>query len=214
MKLQLVSLQECVIEGKREEVESLVIEALQANISPDEILNSGLIAAMKIVGSRFEEGEFFVPEMLVAARAMQSGLAILKPRLLQSGVKSLGVVIIGTVKGDLHDIGKNLVAMMLEGAGYEVIDLGTDVSAEKFVIAVKENRADLVGLSALLTTTMSNMRGTITALEVAGLRDTVKVIVGGAPLTENFAKSIGADGYAADASRAVAIAKSMLHKQS
>ncbi len=153
---------------------------------------------------------FFVPEMLIAARAMQAGLAILKPLLISGGIQSSGKVVIGTVKGDLHDIGKNLVAMMLEGAGFEVVDLGTDVSPEKFITAIKDSNATLVGMSALLTTTMGNMKVTIAALKEAGIRDQVKVLVGGAPLTEKFAKDIGADGYAPDASRAVTLAKDLM----
>jgi 5-methyltetrahydrofolate--homocysteine methyltransferase len=201
------SMQENVINGHRAEVETLVRQALDANIPPDEILNTGLIAAMKEVGARFEAGDFYVPEMLIAARAMQAGLAILKPYLVQSGVEAVGKVAIGTVKGDLHDIGKNLVAMMLEGAGFEIIDLGTDTAPEKFISAVRESNARVIGMSALLTTTMSNMKLVIAGLKEAGLRDGVKVMVGGAPVTEAFAKEIGADGYAPDASRAVALAQ-------
>lgn len=204
------SIQESVINGQRAEVGSLVSQALDTNILPEEILNAGLIAAMKEVGARFEAGEFYVPEMLIAARAMQAGLAILKPYLVQSGVESAAKIVIGTVKGDLHDIGKNLVAMMLEGAGFEIIDLGTDVAPEKFVSAVQENNASLIGISALLTTTMSNMKLVIASLKDTGLRDSVKVMIGGAPVTEAFAKEIGADGYAPDASRAVALAQTLI----
>jgi 5-methyltetrahydrofolate--homocysteine methyltransferase len=204
------SMQENVINGKKADVESLVRQALDAGLAPSEILNTGLIAAMKEVGARFEAGDFYVPEMLIAARAMQAGLAILKPQLVESGIESTGKVIIGTVKGDLHDIGKNLVAMMLEGAGFEIVDLGTDVSPEKFVASVQENNAPLIGMSALLTTTMSNMKMVMSALKEAGLRDRVKVMIGGAPVTDTFAKEIGADGYAPDASRAVTLAKSLL----
>jgi 5-methyltetrahydrofolate--homocysteine methyltransferase len=207
MEAVIQKMQENVINGQRAEVEMLVRQAMEANIPPDEILNSGLIAAMKEVGARFEAGDFYVPEMLIAARAMQAGLAILKPHLVQSGVEAVGKVVIGTVKGDLHDIGKNLVAMMLEGAGFEIIDLGTDAAPDKFVSAVKESNARVVGMSALLTTTMSNMKLIIAGLKEAGLRDSVKVMVGGAPVTETFAKEIGADGYAPDASRAVALAQ-------
>jgi 5-methyltetrahydrofolate--homocysteine methyltransferase len=187
-----------------------VEEALDSGIEPGVILNQGMIAAMAEVGKRFEEGEFFVPEMLIAARAMQSGLALLKPHLQQADLQSSGKVVIGTVKGDLHDIGKNLVAMMLEGAGFEIIDLGTDVSPDKFVAAAREHQADLVAMSALLTTTMPNMKVTIDALQAAGIRQQVKVLIGGAPVTENFVRQVGADGYAPDASRAVAVAKSLL----
>lgn len=207
MEALIQTMQENVINGQRAEVEALVRQALDANIPPDEILNTGLIAAMKEVGARFEAGDFYVPEMLIAARAMQAGLAILKPHLVQSGVEAVGKVVIGTVKGDLHDIGKNLVAMMLEGAGFEIIDLGTDAAPDKFVSAVKESNARVIGMSALLTTTMSNMKLVIARLKEAGLRDSIKVMVGGAPVTEAFAKEIGADGYAPDASRAVALAQ-------
>jgi len=210
MESIIQSIQESVINGQKTEVESGVRQALDAKLPADEILNSGLIAAMKEVGARFEAGDFYVPEMLIAARAMQAGLAILKPLLISSGIQSSGKVVIGTVKGDLHDIGKNLVAMMLEGAGFEIVDLGTDVSPEKFIAAIKENGANLIGMSALLTTTMGNMKVVITALKEAGLRDQVKVIVGGAPITENFARDIGADGFAPDASRAVTLAKALL----
>jgi 5-methyltetrahydrofolate--homocysteine methyltransferase len=204
------SLQENVINGQKAEVESLVNQALEAKLPAEEILNTGLIAAMKEVGARFEAGDFYVPEMLIAARAMQSGLAILKPYLQQGGIESSGKVVIGTVKGDLHDIGKNLVAMMLEGAGFEVVDIGTDSSPEKFLEAIKTSNAKLVGMSALLTTTMSNMKLVIAALKDAGVRDQVKVMVGGAPVTDTYAKEIGADGYAPDASRAVTLAKTLL----
>ena len=206
----LKTIQESVINGDKDDVESQVHKALDAKIKADEILSTGLIAAMKEVGDRFEAGDFYVPEMLIAARAMQAGLAILKPMLVQSGIQSTGKVVIGTVKGDLHDIGKNLVAMMLEGAGFEVVDLGTDVTPEKFTAAVKDSGANLVGISALLTTTMSNMKSVISALQEAGVREQVKVMIGGAPLTDGFAKEIGADGYAPDASRAVSLAKTLL----
>ena len=204
------SIQENVINGQKAPVESLVREALAAKLPPDEILNTGLIAAMKEVGARFEAGDFYVPEMLIAARAMQAGLAILKPHLVSGGIESAGRVVIGTVKGDLHDIGKNLVSMMLEGAGFEIYDLGTDVPPEKFIAAIKENNAGLLGMSALLTTTMSNMKLVVAALKEAGVREQVKVMIGGAPVTESFAKEIGADGYAPDASRAVTLAKSLM----
>ena len=191
-----------VIEGNAPAVQAGVNAALAQGVAADVILNQALIAAMEEVGKRFEEGEFFVPEMLIAARAMQSGLAILKPRLVESGVKAAGRIAIGTVKGDLHDIGKNLVAMMLEGAGYEVKDLGTDVTPDAFVKAVQDG-AQVIGMSALLTTTMSNMQNTIQALQAAGLRDQVKVVIGGAPVTDTYARQIGADAYAPDASSAV-----------
>jgi 5-methyltetrahydrofolate--homocysteine methyltransferase len=205
----LEAVYEQVIQGKKSEVEALVSQALESGLSPESILNEGLIRAMQEVGARFERAEFYVPEMLVAARAMQSGLALLKPHLVAQGIPTAGKVVIGTVKGDLHDIGKNLVAMMLEGAGYEIVDLGTDVAPEKFAHAVREHGAQFVGMSALLTTTMQNMKSVIEAVEDLGLRQKVRILVGGAPVTEPFAKDIGADGYAPDASRAVALVKSL-----
>lgn len=192
---------EAVIAGNKDGVEKGVETALAEGTKANEILNQALIAAMNEVGTRFEAGEFYVPEMLISARAMQSGLRQLKPHLVADGVPAAGKIAIGTVKGDLHDIGKNLVAMMLEGAGYEINDLGVDAGPEKFVEAVKQG-AEVIGLSALLTTTMGNMAATIAALEEAGLRDKVKVIIGGAPITDDYAKDIGADAFAADASAA------------
>jgi 5-methyltetrahydrofolate--homocysteine methyltransferase len=200
-----------VVEGDNAGVQANVNAALTAGVPASTILNEGLIAGMAEVGRLFEEGEYFVPEMLIAARAMKGAMAILKPHLAAGEVGNAGKVILGTVKGDLHDIGKNLVGLMLEGAGFQVIDLGSDVSAEKYVEAAKTHAPQIVAMSALLTTTMVNMKGTITALEEAGLRGKVKVMIGGAPVTEAFAAQIGADGYAADASRAVATAKSLLN---
>jgi 5-methyltetrahydrofolate--homocysteine methyltransferase len=198
----LDEIRDAVIEGQAKVVPAKVAQALQEGIPPDVILNDALIAAMSRVGQLFEEGEIFVPEMLVAARAMSAALTILKPRLVAQGVKPIGKVAIGTVKGDLHDIGKNLVGMMLEGSGYEIVDLGSDVTPEKFIEAIK-NGAQVVAMSALLTTTMTNMKLTIEAIKTAGLRDQVKILVGGAPLTDSYAQEIGADGYAMDASSAV-----------
>ena len=180
-----------VIDGQQLAVPAGVKTALDEGIPASVILNEGLISAMEEVGRRFEDGDFFVPEMLVAARAMQAGLAVLKPYLQESDIKSAGKVAIGTVKGDLHDIGKNLVAMMLEGAGFEVQDLGVDVTPEAFIEAVRGG-AQVIGMSALLTTTMGNMQRTIDALNAAGVRDQVKVVIGGAPVTEDYAKRIGA----------------------
>ena len=197
-----------VLNGQQKVSSVKVTQALAEGIPATTILNESMVAAMGEVGRLFEEGEYFVPEMLIAARAMQSGLAVLRPALVQADFKPIGKVAAGTVKGDLHDIGKNLVCMMLEGASFEIMDLGTDVSPEKFVDAVR-NGADYIAMSALLTTTMPNMRNTVEALKAAGLRDKVKVMVGGAPVTEAYAREIGADGYAADASRAVALAKSL-----
>jgi 5-methyltetrahydrofolate--homocysteine methyltransferase len=199
-----------VMDGKNVIVQEKVQASLAAGIPATTILNDGMIAAMTEVGRLFEEGEYFVPEMLISARAMQAGLVLLKPALKEVDFKSRGKVVIGTVKGDLHDIGKNLVCMMLEGASFEVIDLGTDVTPEKFVEAVRVHHPQLVGMSALLTTTMPNIPLTIEALKAAGLRDQVKVMVGGAPVTGQYAHEIGADGTASDASQAVTLARNLL----
>lgn len=185
-------------------------QAIQAGLDPTTILNEGMIAAMKEVGKLFEEGEYFVPEMLVAARAMQGGLAVLKPYLVDLDVKPAGKVALGTVQGDLHDIGKNLVAMMLEGAGFVIHDLGTDVPPDKFVAAIHDHGVDIVALSALLTTTMPSMMATIDAIDAAGLRDKVKIVIGGAPVTQEYADQIGADGFAPDASSAVTLTEALL----
>jgi 5-methyltetrahydrofolate--homocysteine methyltransferase len=199
-----------ILEGDVAGAKDGVQTALDAGLEPGNILAEGMIAAMKEVGRLFEEGEYYVPEMLIAARAMQAGLGLLKPYLVQSDVKSAGKVAIGTVKGDLHDIGKNLVALMLEGAGFEVKDLGVDVSPEKFIEAISEGGAEIIALSALLTTTMPNMKTTIETIQQAGLRDKVKIIIGGAPVTQDYANQVGADGYSADASRAVSLAQSLM----
>ncbi len=198
-----------VLEGDAPAVEASVKAALAEGLAPDTILKQGLISAMDQVGKLYEEGEYFVPEMLVAARAMQSGLRILKPHLVAGDTMSGGRIVLGTVKGDLHDIGKNLVVMMLEGAGFEVKDLGVNVEPATFVEAVKEG-AQVVGMSALLTTTMNNMQTTMEALKSAGVRNNVKVIIGGAPVTEDFAKKIGADAFAPDASSAVRVVREIL----
>jgi 5-methyltetrahydrofolate--homocysteine methyltransferase len=210
MESVLNEIYESIINGEQAVAVQKVNEALAAGLDPAVILNEGMVRAMSEVGRLFEEGEYFVPEMLIAARAMQNGLAVLKPRLVQAEVKSSGKVVAGTVRGDLHDIGKNLVCMMLEGAAFEIVDLGSDVSPEKFVDGVRSSGANIVAMSALLTTTMPNMKVTIDALKEAGLRDKVKVMVGGAPLTADYARTIGADGYAPDASRAVALAKTLV----
>ena len=198
---------EGIMEGDIKKVQNAVLAAIKGGMSPDEILHKGLIPPMAEVGRLFEEGEYFVPEMLVAARAMQGGLDLIKPLLLDADIQPIGKVVLGTVKGDLHDIGKNLVGMMLEGGGFEVMDLGTDVSPEAFVDAINNVGADIVGMSALLTTTMSQMEATINAINEAGIRETVKIIIGGAPVTPEFAEKIGADGFAPDASQAVRLAK-------
>jgi 5-methyltetrahydrofolate--homocysteine methyltransferase len=199
-----------VMEGQSDVVQEKVRAAMAAGLPASTILNDGMIAAMGEVGCLFEDGEYFVPEMLISARAMQAGLALLKPALKEADVKSAGKVVIGTVKGDLHDIGKNLVAMMLEGAGFEIIDLGADVPPEAFAAAVRENSPQLLAMSALLTTTMSSMIATVEALKEAGVREQVKVMIGGAPVTEAYARQIGADGFSPDASRAVTLAKSLV----
>jgi 5-methyltetrahydrofolate--homocysteine methyltransferase len=198
-----------ILDGNRDMVRTNVQKAIDAKMSPAVILNDAMVASMAEVGKRFEEGEYYVPEMLIAARAMKEGLALLKPHLKEAKVASAGKVAAGTVRGDLHDIGKNLVCMMLEGAGYEILDLGTDVTPEKFVEAVRDSHVDFIAMSALLTTTMPNMQQTVDALKAAGVREKVKVMIGGAPVTESYARQIGADGYAPDASRAVALAKSL-----
>ncbi|MFN8474378.1 MAG: corrinoid protein [Anaerolineae bacterium] len=210
MEPTLQVLYDSIVNGDAKAVPTQVQAAVDAGVPADRVLNEGMIPAMAEVGRLFEEGEYFVPEMLISARAMQAGLTVLQPYLTEANVKSPGRVAIGTVKGDLHDIGKNLVAMMLQGAGFEVVDLGADVAPEKFVAAVTEKNIDIVALSALLTTTMPNMKVTVDALKEAGVRDRVKVMIGGAPVTEGYARQIGADGYSADASRAVALAKSLV----
>ena len=197
-------------DGDDETVVELVREALDQEMEPQEILSGGLIAGMDEVGKDFKDGDLFVPEVLIAARAMHAGMNVLRPLLAESGMPSAGTFIIGTVEGDLHDIGKNLVKMMLEGAGFETVDLGTDVKPEAFVEAVREHQPKIVGMSALLTTTMVNMKTTLEALEEAGLRDSIKVIIGGAPVTATFAEEIGADAYAPDAATAVDVARDLV----
>lgn len=200
-----------VLSGKVKVIPGLVEEAIKEGDNPTDILNEGMIGAMDIVGKRFTNGELFVPEMLVAARAMKKGVESLKPYLSGDDTSLSGKVIMGTVAGDLHDIGKNLVAMMIESAGFEIVDLGVDVSKEKFVKAVKDNPdCKIVGISALLTTTMPAMQETVEALINAGCKDQVKIMVGGAPITSEFAKQIGADAYTADAASAAQVAKSFV----
>jgi 5-methyltetrahydrofolate--homocysteine methyltransferase len=208
--MSLETIYEAVLNGDAKKTDAEVAAALAANTPPADILYKACIPAMEEVGRLFEEGEKFVPEMLISARAMQAAMNLLKPRLAQANIKTLGKVAVGTVAGDLHDIGKNLVGMMLGGSGFEVIDLGTDVSPQKFVDAVREHGAQIIGMSALLTTTMPSMGATIEALTEAGLRDQVKVLIGGAPITQDFADKIGADGFAPDASSATRKAKALL----
>lgn len=212
MNEKLSTLYTAILEGDMAGAKDGVQSALDAGMEPGIILAEGMVAAMKEVGRLFEEGDYFVPEMLIAARAMQAGMVLLKPHLVSSDVKSAGKVAIGTIKGDLHDIGKNLVALMLEGAGFEIIDLGVDVAPEKFVDAIATGGADIVAFSALLTTTMPNMKNTIEAIQASGLRDKVKVIIGGAPVTQAYADQIGADGFSSDASRAVSLAQTLMKK--
>lgn len=206
----LTKLKEAIVTGKLEDAKSLVNEAVAAGANPQDIIYDYLIKGMEEIGQRFEEGKAFVPNLLLAARAMKGCLEILKPLLKNAADASLGTIVIGTVKGDLHDIGKNLVASMLEGCGFEVINLGVDISDRQFVDAVKKYNPQIVCLSALLTTTMNYMKDVITALEVEGLRRTVKVLVGGAPVNEEFAMHIGADGYSTNANGAVVLAKRVL----
>jgi 5-methyltetrahydrofolate--homocysteine methyltransferase len=204
----LEKIKEALMKGKANDVKVMTEEAVAQKIPVGEILEKALIGGMSIIGEKFKNNQVYVPEVLIAARAMNIAMAVLKPLLKASDVKSKGIVSIGTVKGDLHDIGKNLVRMMLEGAGYEVVDLGVNVDAQKFVESVKEKNVQVVAMSALLTTTMGSMKSTIEALKNAGIK--VKTIVGGAPLTESFAKEIGADGYAPDAASAVDVVKSLI----
>jgi 5-methyltetrahydrofolate--homocysteine methyltransferase len=206
-------LRQCVIDGDMNTTQELMQKALDQKLPPERLLREGLISAMQEVGCRFEGGEFYVPEMLISARAMKSGLVLLRPYLIAADVQAVGRAVIGTVQGDLHDIGKNLVGMMLEGAGFEVIDLGADVAVDKYVAAVREYQPDLVACSALLTTTMPHMENIILSLQEAGLRQQVKVMIGGAPVTDEFAAKIGADGYAPDAASAATQAKKLILQQ-
>jgi len=197
----------CVIEGKAEEVKGVTEKALSSGASGQEVLDQGVLPGMDYVGVQFRKGEMFVPEVLLSARTMQAAMDILRPLLEETGARLAGKVLLGTVKGDLHSIGKNLVGIMMQGAGFEVIDLGIDVAPETFVQAVREKKPDIVGMSALLTTTMQMMPLTINALEEAGVRDKVKVMIGGAPVTQEFADNIGADGYSSNAAGAADVAR-------
>ncbi|MFH1941226.1 MAG: corrinoid protein [bacterium] len=191
-------------------VKALTEEAVALDVSAEDILNNGLVSGMDIVGTKFKNNEFFIPEVLIAARAMKAGMEIIKPLLAEAKVKSRGKVIIGTVKGDLHDIGKNIVSMMLEGSGFDVINLGTDMTVEKIMEQMDKEKPDVLGMSALLTTTMVYMREVIASLEKAGSKNSVKVIIGGAPITQAYADEIHADGYAPDAASAVDLVKGLL----
>ncbi len=206
---QTEKLYEAVLRGDKNAAEELTRQALEASVDPQSLVDNAMIPAMDEVGRRFEEDEYFVPELLLSARAMKSALELVNPLLVETGAALKGRIVMGTVQGDLHDIGKNLVASLLQGAGFDVIDLGTDVSPEQFVTAVAENDANLVGISALLTTTMPSMKSTIEALEAAGLRDRVKVLVGGAPLSQEYADQIKADAHADNANAAVRAAQQL-----
>jgi corrinoid protein of di/trimethylamine methyltransferase len=209
---ELKKLYDAILNGDNKAAVAITKEALAENADPIEMVTGYMVPAMDEVGKRFECEEYFVPELLLAARAMKGALALLRPLLAERGAEPLGRVAIGTVKGDLHDIGKNLIASMLEGGGFEIIDLGADVAPERFVQAVKEKNANLVCLSALLTVTMPSMKTTIEALKAAGVRDRVKVLIGGAPVTQQYADEIGADGYGSSASSAVPLARRALGK--
>ncbi len=199
-----------VLNGDRDLVTEHVTAALDEGMPASEILYEALIPAMTEVGRLFEINEYYVPEMLIAARAMKAGLAIIRPKLVEEDVEPIGKIALGTVKGDLHDIGKNLVGIMMEGAGFEIVDLGVDVAPQQFVEAIQEKKVDLIGLSALLTTTMPSMRDTIDAISEAGVRDQVKILIGGAPVTQKYADEIGADGYSRDAAGAATLAKKLI----
>ena len=208
--MELKQIADNLIKGKAPEVKELVQKAIGEGEDVQKVLNEGLVAGMDVVGKKFKANEFYVPEVLIAARAMKAGMGILRPILADKDIKGVGTVVLGTARGDLHDIGKNLVAMMLEGAGFEIIDLGVDVSPEKFIEAAKEKKADLVGVSALLTTTMPSMKDVVKVVRDSDLKDKVKVFIGGAPVTQSYADEIGADGYAPDAASAVDEAKQLL----
>ena len=207
--VDLEKISQGVIKGQAEEVAKLVGEALNEKTDPQKILNDGLIAGMNFIGKRFKNNEVYVPEVLIAARAMHRGMDVLKPVLVESGVKPIAKIAVGTVKGDLHDIGKNLVIMMLQGAGFDTEDLGIDLPPEKFVDAAKRG-AQIIGLSALLTTTMPAMKQAIDVLKDSGVRENIKIMIGGAPVTQEYADEIGADGYAPDAASAVDKARELL----
>ncbi|MEX1018375.1 MAG: corrinoid protein [Litorilinea sp.] len=208
-----LQMQDDLYDGLKEDIPTQVREALARGASPKSILDNGLVAGMDIVGVDFRDGILFVPEVLMAANAMKAGMEVLRPLLTETGVPRIGLMILGTVKGDIHDIGKNLVAMMMEGAGFEVINLGINVDAEQFLVAIREHQPDILGMSALLTTTMPYMKVVIDTLGEEGMRDEVYVMVGGAPVTENFAREVGADAYGRDAAVSVEIAKSFMARK-
>ena len=206
----LQEMAEALMKGKAKDVGELVQKSLDDGLEPNIILNEGLLSGMNVIGERFKKNEVYVPEVLIAARAMKTGMAILQPKLVAAGVEPIGIAVIGTVKGDLHDIGKNLVGMMLEGAGLKVVDIGIDVSPERFIEAAKESGAQVIGISALLTTTMTNMKSVIDAVQASDIAGKVKVMIGGAPVTQAYCDEIGADGYAADAASAADLARKLI----
>jgi corrinoid protein of di/trimethylamine methyltransferase len=208
-----LQMQDDLYDGIKEEIPLQVREALARGATPQEVLDQGLVAGMDIVGVDFRDGILFVPEVLMAANAMKAGMEVLRPLLTETGVQRIGKMIVGTVKGDIHDIGKNLVAMMMEGAGFEVINLGINVDADQFIAAIKEHTPDILGMSALLTTTMPYMKVVIDSLGEEGMREEVYVMVGGAPVTENFAREVGADAYGRDAAVSVEIAKAFMSRK-
>jgi len=210
MEEKIQTVYQAVIQGAMAGTSALVQEAIDAGLEADVILKEGLIAPMSEIGQKFEAGEVYVPEMLISAKSMKFGLELLRPHLVAADVKPLGKVIIGTVQGDLHDIGKNLVGMMMEGAGFDVIDLGVDVKPEEIIEAIKEHKPDIVAMSALLTTTMGNMKTAISMMEDAGLKDNINIMIGGAPVTQDYADEIGADGFGIDASQAASLAKKLV----
>jgi methylmalonyl-CoA mutase cobalamin-binding domain/chain len=209
----LKQLYDFTLVGNAPEVLTLTNLGIEMGLGPEMLLYDALIPSLEEVGARFERGDFFVPEMLIAGRAMAGALEVLRPLLAETGAESIGKIVMGTVKGDVHDIGKNLVNIMFEGAGFEVIDLGVQVSPEKFIDAIKEHKPDIVGFSAFLTTTMPMFKANINALQKAGMRDQVIIMVGGAPVTQEYADAVGADGYAADASTAVRLAKDLIARR-
>ena len=204
-------IQQAILFGKDSLATELTQKAINEECAPRDILSQGLIAGMDVVGTKFKNGEYYLPQVLLAARAMKAALVLLHPLIVRAGIQPVGTFVLGTVKGDLHDVGKNLVAMLFQGAGFNVIDLGIDVSSEKFVEAVRENKPEIMGMSSLLTTTMREMQDVIQALQEAGLRDKVKIMVGGAPITQQYADKIGADAYALDGATAVEMAIAMLN---
>ena len=210
MEEKIQAVYDAVLNGAMADTTGLVQEAIDAGLEADVILKEGLIAAMSEIGHKFETGEAYVPEMLISAKSMKFGLELLRPHLVAADVQPIGKVIIGTVQGDLHDIGKNLVAMMMEGAGFEVIDLGADVKPEKIIEAIEEHKPNIVAMSALLTTTMGNMKTVITKMADAGVNNEISVMIGGAPVTQEYADEIGADGYGIDASQAASLAKKLV----